>query len=172
MNITDIVLAVPIIMGAFYGFRKGFVLEIVSILSLILGIIGGFHLLHWGISFLEEQFNIEGGYLPFLSFILIFLAIIILVNLLGKAVKGIIDLTPLGSVDNLVGGLLGALKWAFAFSVLIWLLTTFSIGIPEHLIVDSFLYPFVSMLAPKIIEYVSVLIPVTTDIFNTIAGEE
>ena len=107
MNTVDIVLLIILLIGAIQGFRKGFVMEIVSILALILAIFVGFKLLYEGISFLRDQFHLSGNFLPYLSFILLFIGTILLVNIIGKAVKKLLDLTLLGGVDNIAGGILG-----------------------------------------------------------------
>ena len=112
MSILDIVLLIILALGAFSGFRKGFVMEIVSILAFILAIIGSFKLLQEGMTFMQEQFDVSGKLLPYLTFIIIFILIILVVNLLGKALKKILDMTLLGSFDNLAGAVIGLFKWA------------------------------------------------------------
>ena len=41
MNYLDIIIIIPLIWGAYKGFRKGFIIEIASLIALILGIWGG-----------------------------------------------------------------------------------------------------------------------------------
>ena len=122
MNLIDVVLVIPLVLGAFAGFKRGLVLEIVSFLALFLGIIGGFHFLHWGINLLHEQFQIAGKIVPFLAFLMIFTGIIVLVSIVGKALKKVVHMTPLGGVDTLVGAVIGAFKWAFMLSVFVWII--------------------------------------------------
>ena len=107
MSIIDIIILVPLVVGALGGFRKGFIMEIVSLLALILAVIGGFHFLHWGISMLQEQFDLSGKFVPFLSFVLIFVIIIILVNAVGKVLKKVMQMAFLGGVDKAAGAVLG-----------------------------------------------------------------
>lgn len=169
MNIIDIILLVPLIIGAVTGFRKGFIMEVVSLLALILAIIGAFHFLHWGMQILTENFQISGKFLPFLAFILIFVGIVIIVNTLGKMLKKIVDMVLLGGVDKIAGGLLGALKYVFLFSVLIWIFQVFGFELPEHMRTDSYLYPYVVGLAPATIELFGLVIPASSDLLDKIA---
>ena len=60
MSVFDVVIIGLLVFGAFKGYRKGFLLEAVAILSFVLAIIGGFRLLHWGMSVLDERFDING----------------------------------------------------------------------------------------------------------------
>ena len=169
MKLVDIILILPIVFGAFAGFKKGFVLEIASFVALFLAILGGLEFLHWGIGIINEQFNLAGKFVPILSFLMIFVAIIVLVNLLGKALKEVVHMTPLGSIDTVVGGLIGALKWAFILSLAIWFVDILSIPIPRHLTEDSRVFNFVAAIAPASFDMIAGIIPITADLFDELA---
>ena len=169
MSIIDIVILVPLVLGAINGFKKGFVLEVASLLALILAVIGGFHFLHWGMAFLTEHFQLSGKFLPFAAFLLIFIGIVLLVNLVGKILSKVIRMAFLGSIDNIAGGLLGALKFVFFFSVLIWIFQVFGLVIPQHLQDESLLYPYVVAVAPATVDVFGFIIPATTDLMNNIS---
>ena len=169
MNIIEIVLVILLILGAFTGFKRGFVLEIASFVALFLGILGGLHFLHWGLGFLNEQFDITGKVVPFLSFMMIVVGIIILVNLLGKALKKVIHLTPLGGVDTIAGALVGAFKWAFMISVIIWIVGLFGLDVPRHLTENSRLFSYVSGVAPGTVALLSGILPLTGSLFEELA---
>jgi len=157
---------IPLIFGAFSGFKKGFLLEIVSILALILGIIGGIKLLHWGMELLTDHFDINSMILPYLTFILLFLVIIIAINFIGKMIKNMIDLTILGSVDNLAGSILGIFKWALSVSILVWISSSFGISLPEKYTEEAGLYHLVESLAPIFIGYLTIIFPFIEDFFE------
>ena len=113
------------VLGAIGGFKKGFILEIITLLALILAVIGGFHFLHWGMSVLTENFQLSGKFLPFLAFLLIFVGIVFIVNAIGQVVKKVIHMAFLGGIDRIAGALLGAVKFVFFFSVVIWVFQIF-----------------------------------------------
>lgn len=143
-------------------------MEVVSILAFILGIIGAFKLLHMGMDLLSEYFSISGTLLPYVSFILIFLIIIIGVNFLGRALKKIIDLTLLGGVDNIAGAMISVLKWGFGISILLWLSASFGLDMPEEWQTGSLLYPYVFDFAPLVVGKFSFFMPFAHDLFDTI----
>jgi len=143
-------------------------MEIVSILAFILAVIGGFKLLHEGIDFLQVHFHLSGKLLPYLSFLIIFVGIIILMNILGKALKKVLDMSLLGGLDNVAGALMGVFKWAFGLSVLIWIFNYFEINIVEAHADETFVYPLISSFAPKVVEYISVILPFASDIFSSV----
>lgn len=168
MSTIDIVIIIPILFGAYHGFRKGFLMEIISLLAFILAIIGGFKLLHLGMEFIDKYFEINGNLLPYIAFLVIFILIIVGLTLLGKMFKKILDLTLLGSVDSLAGSILGCLKWAFGISVLLWLTSYIGLFLPQDTIEGSVLYSYVEPIAPVTIDYVSTIFPFASDLFEVI----
>jgi membrane protein required for colicin V production len=169
LNIIDIIILVPLVLGAIGGFRKGFILEIASLLALILAVIGGFHFLHWGISVLTNNFQLSGKFLPFLAFLLIFVAIVLFVNAVGRILKKIVQMAFLGGVDRIAGAALGALKFVFFFSLIVWVFAVFGIELPQHLQQGSILFPYVVSIAPATVELFGFVIPATSDLLDDIS---
>lgn len=158
---------IPLVFGAFLGFKKGLLLEIVGVLAFILAIIGGFKLMETGMVYLSEYFEDFGQLLPFISFLIIFLAIILLINMLGKLLKKMIDMTLLGGFDKFAGAILGLVKWAIGVSILLWLVNNFGVELPgqdEELV----LYPFLTELGPKLIASLDVVLPFAEDMLESI----
>lgn len=168
MNTLDIIILAVLLFGAYRGYQKGFVLEIVAIVSFVLAVIGGFKLLHWGMDLIDQHFDVSGELLPYISFIVIFIGIILLTNLIGKAFKKVIDLTLLGTVDNLAGALLSIMKWAFGISVLLWLTTSFGINFSKEWEEGSILYTTIVAFAPTVVDHLSTVVPFTNDLFDHI----
>ena len=169
MSFLDLIILIPMALGAIGGFKKGFVLEIITLLALILAVIGGFHFLHWGMSVLTDNFQLSGRFLPFLAFLLIFVGIIAIVNAIGQALKKIIHMAFLGGIDRIAGAVLGAVKFVFLFSILIWAFQVFGIELPQHLQEDSFLYTYVVALAPATVDLFGFIIPASADLMDKIA---
>jgi membrane protein required for colicin V production len=169
LSFIDIFILIPLALGALSGFRKGFILEVITLLALILAVIGGFHFLHWGISVLTDNFQLSGRFLPFLAFAIIFAGIIAIVNMVGQALKKIVHLVFLGGVDKIAGAVLGAAKFVFLFSVLIWVFQVFGIELPQHLQEASFIYPFVVSVAPATVDLFGFIIPASSDLMDRIA---
>ena len=167
MKTLDIILLVPLIFGAVMGFKKGLLLEIVGILAFVLGIIGGFKLMELGMSYLDEYFEDFDHLLPFISFLVIFLGILLLVNLLGKVVKKGLDMTPLGALDKFAGAIVGIAKWAIGLSIILWLTHHFGIVLPGQ-DEDLVLYPYLTDLGPNLIQSFSVVLPFAEEMIDSI----
>ncbi|GAB5524291.1 MAG: hypothetical protein Roseis2KO_21630 [Roseivirga sp.] len=167
MKTLDIILLVPLIFGAVMGFRKGLLLEIVGILAFVLGIVGGFKLMELGMTYLDDYFEDFDHLLPFISFLVIFLAILLLVNLVGKAVKKVMDMTLLGGVDKFAGAIVGLAKWAIGLSLVLWLTQNFGIVLPGQ-DEDLVLYPYLAELGPNLIKSMSVVLPFAEEMIESI----
>ncbi len=124
MNIADLIIIGFLLIGTYKGFKRGLVLEVIGIAAFILAIIGGFKLLHVGMEYISRAYDGLGSLLPFVSFMVIFIIILIAVNALGKMLKKIIDWTPLGALDYVAGAIVGMLKWMLALSIILGVLTS------------------------------------------------
>ncbi len=142
MSTIDIIILVPVVIGAFFGYRKGLLIEIISFAALIVAIFLGYKLIDFGAVFLAQYLEGMLFLLPYLSFFLIFLLVFIGLKLTGKIVKYIIDLTLLGSLDNIAGMIFGAIKWTFIVGTLLHLEQYVHV-IPESIKEGAQIYPII-----------------------------
>ncbi|MEP6734373.1 MAG: CvpA family protein [Chryseolinea sp.] len=164
MKGIDILLAVIILIGIINGYKSGFVLELFSLLAVILGILGGFKLMGLGMIYLNSHFNINEKFLPYAAFGLVFVIIVIVVNLLGRAVKASVSKSLLGSVDQVAGAFLGLLRTVFMVSVMLWIGDSLHLRFLSNWSEDSKLYPMISSFAPKLTDWISTVVPVFRDV--------
>lgn len=166
MTKADIILLIIAAIGAWKGYRAGFLMEIVSLGGIVLGIFLGFKLMGEGMLFLEEKFNIDRSTLPYISFIAIFIIVVLLVKLLGNMVKSSMDKTFLGAVDQAFGAGLGAFKTLFLLSVILWILDSLRLSPQNEWIDGSWLYPLTANLAPVTADWLGQFIPFFSEIFR------
>lgn len=150
MNIAEIILLILVLAGGYAGFRKGLLREIVAIIALVVGIIVGLVFIEQGKVFLSQFFDADSSVLSVFSFLLIFICVVALTTLLGKALKSTIDLTPIGYLDGAGGAILGVIKWMFFISVVLWLLDIAEISI--NAVAESRWYSKIKYVAPIVIE--------------------
>jgi membrane protein required for colicin V production len=162
---VDIALCVMLMIGAYSGYKEGFLMELFSLLAVILGVLGGFKLMGWAMIFLADEFNVDQKVLPYVAFAVVFIAIVIVVKLLGNMIKLSIDKSFLGRVDQLAGAVLGFFKIAFLLSVTLWLVDSFMSGLPESWREDSWILPKVADFAPTVTSWISEFFPVFRDVF-------
>ncbi|MBK8290010.1 MAG: CvpA family protein [Flammeovirgaceae bacterium] len=91
-----------------------------------------------------------------MSFLLIFLIVVVAVTFIGGRIKNSMDKTFLGKMDAAAGAVLGLLKYAFSLSIILWLIDSFKISLPESWVSDSKLYPIVAHVAPTIASFLEI----------------
>jgi len=141
-------------------------MELISLIAVILGVLGGFKLMGEGMLFLQEKFNADKSTLPYISFVLIFVIIVVLVRILGNIIKYSVDKSFLGTVDQSMGAALGVFKTLFMISILIWIFDSLKITPKEEWTNGSWLYPFTAKLAPRTADWLGGFIPVFKEIFR------
>lgn len=165
MSKIDIFLLVVILIGAVQGYRDGFLMGLISLLGIVLGVFLGFKLMGVGMDFLEKEFNADNTTLPYISFFLIFIIVVALVGLLGKAIRSSIDKTFLGRVDQSMGVVLGAFKAMFMASVVLWITDSLKYSPKAEWTEGSWLYPFTAKLAPDLAGWMAQFLPFFREIF-------
>lgn len=170
MTLTDIILIIILLFGAFKGFQKGLILEIVSFVAFFLAIYGGFKMLDLGVTLLEPYRENLGSFLPIAAFIVIFILILVVLNIAGRIFKKIIDFTLLGSFDNAAGALVGILKTALFLSVLNWGFVKMGFAFPEKLSEESLLYGYMAALAPLLAEFLVSIFPSLGQLFEKVGN--
>ena len=159
--------AAPLVaFGAWNGYKEGFLVEIISLAGIVLGIFLGFKLMGEGMILLEDKFNADRSTLPYLSFIMIFIVVVILVRLLGSFIKNSVDKSFLGSVDQALGAGLGGFRTLFMLSVVLWILDSLKMTPYSGWVEGSRLYPFTALLAPTLADWFGQFIPFFKEIFK------
>ena len=166
MSKVDIFLLVLVALGAFSGYKEGFLMELFSLIAIVLGIFGGFKLMGEGMIMLQDHFNADKKVLPYISFVVIFLIIVIAVTLVGRIIRHSIDKSFLGKMDQLMGFVLGAFKTLFLLSVIIWIADSHEFNFNNEWTEGSWLYPFTAQLAPKVAAWTGDFIPIFKEIFR------
>lgn len=119
MNYFDIIIIIPLIWGAYKGFKKGFIIEIASFIALGLGVWGGMKFSSISAKYLSEAFDIAENIMPLISFAVTFILIVIVVFTLAKMLQKVISMVALGFVNKAAGALFGMLKFGLIMSVMI-----------------------------------------------------
>lgn len=141
-------------------------LEIIGIIAFGVALVAGFKLLSWAMEILNTRISIDESLLPYIAFLLLFAAIVIGINLLGKALKKVLDMTFFGTFDSLAGAVIGLFKWALAISVLIWLLNTLEVQLPSEALAGSYVYPLLQPFAPQVFSTLGEVLPSAENLFH------
>lgn len=166
MSRIDIAIAIFLAVGGFLGYKRGFLMELFFLCAIILGVFAGFRLMGAGVGYLHDEFDSDTTLFPYLSFLIIFILVVIVVTFLGRQIKNSVDRTFLGKVDAIAGAVLGVMKYLFCASVCIWLMSSFHYSLPVDWTKGSWLYPVTAGFAPSVAGLFSSFLPVFKGIFK------
>ena len=143
MNYLDILLIIPLIIGAWRGFKKGLIIELFTLLALLVGIYAGIHFSDFVAGILKNNLGMTSEYLPVIAFTITFLGVGAGVYFLGKMLEGAVSMVALSPVNKMLGLLFGTLKMLFFTSALLVILESYDEKgefIPEQQKEESLLY--------------------------------
>lgn len=150
MNWLDILLAIVLAAGTFFGLRQGFIQSITGLIGIILAVViaGNFYLNFGSILNLFSP-TISN----FIAFTFILLGVLVLAYFTGRILKAIMKTAFLGWTDNLAGGVAGLIFAVILVSTLlaIWAKFFGSAGIADSLIAQALLdsFPLILGLLPS-----------------------
>ena len=164
--IIDIFFLIFLLGAIIKGLRRGLIVAIFSLLALILGLAAAIKLSAVVATHLKESgVHMSSKWLPILSFVIVFLAVIFLVRWLEKMLESVIKFALLGWVDKLGGVLLYAIVYFAIFSVILFYCTNAHV-LSANAISSSKTYNFIEPYGPYIINKIADLIPVFKDMFS------
>jgi membrane protein required for colicin V production len=166
LNKADLIIAIILAVGAFLGYKRGFLMELFFLVALVAGVLLGFKLMGWGVEVLAREFNADTKVLPYLSFLIIFVLVLLLVLFIGNRIKNSLDKTFLGKVDAVAGAVLGVVKYAFSISIILWIFESFKLDWLDSLAKDSVLYPWLTGVAPGVASFFGDFLPFFKETFK------
>lgn len=157
MNYIDLVLGIILIIAAIQGFRKGFIVELASLAALVLGIWGGIKFSDWTADFITDITGYQSKNLNTIAFIVTFIAIVIIIHILGKILDNAIKAVALGFLNRLAGIIFGVLKTAVILSILLLLFDSIDENVhilPSSQKAESKLYSPMKQLVPTLFPFI------------------
>lgn len=152
MNYLDIIIAIILFLFGWKGLRKGLIIEVVTLLAFGVGIYGAMHFSDFTAAHLQDFMEIKPQYLNTIAFVLTFIILVVLVNLIGRLVSKWVKSMNLGFFDKLGGFLFGILKGVLLCSVLLMVLNNFQLlGVVKPKVKEeSKLYPYIEQTVPYV----------------------
>ncbi|MDG1277590.1 MAG: CvpA family protein [Algoriphagus sp.] len=159
MEAVDIVILIILGLGAYEGFKQGFLMSIVGLVGFVIAIVLGFYFMDSMADWLGETVTeVNLGY-PLVGFLVIFIITMLLIRIVGWALKQVMDLILLGGIDSAAGGVLGVVKAGFFISLFLWFTSEFKMDLPKKWLKNSEILGYIKPLAPAVIDAVEPLFP-------------
>lgn len=156
-------------LAVFKGYRKGLVVAVFSFFGFFIGLAAALKLSTYVAGRLGEVVTVSERWLPFISFALVFIAVVLLVRLGAKMLEGVAEMAMLGWVNRLLGILLYALIYTMIFSVVLFYADQGKFIKPET-IEKSTTFSFIQPIGPKAIDWFGRIIPWFSDMFEDLKG--
>lgn len=125
MNVIDIVLLIPLCYAAWVGFKKGFVIELFTLLALLVGLYAALNFSHFAERKLTNEFDLDHLYLTPVAFLVTFLAVGAGVYFLGKVIEKMLTITLLSPLNKVAGIVFSMVKMVYILSVILLLFESF-----------------------------------------------
>ena len=154
MNIVDIIIVVILIFAAVRGFITGLFSSVASLVAIIAGVFCAIHYSHYvEAEFQDSVLEWSSNTYKIASFAITFLVVVLTILFLGKLLTKLADISSLGLLNKILGGIFGALKWSLILSVIFLLFDKFNKTIPfveKETLEESILYSPVKSIIPTL----------------------
>jgi len=156
--VIDAIFFILMILAVFKGYRNGFIVAVFSFLGIIIGLAAAMKFSTVVAGWLKESTSISAAWLPFLSFLLVMIGVILLIRIGARLIQSAVELVLMGWLNKLTGIILYAALYITLYSVLLFYAGKLSIIKPGALR-DSRTYAFIQPWGPKAIELFGAVIP-------------
>ena len=145
MPVIDIIFIILIFLMIIHGFIKGFIAELFSWAALVLSIWVAVLLFPAGGAFIRARVMENVRVVPeLLAFIAIFLLIMIVIKLLERIMRNVVEGANLGAVNRFLGGIFGLIEGLALTALAIFVLRVQPLFDPSTLIEGSIFDEFLS----------------------------
>ena len=135
MNILDAIILICFIPALVQGIRKGFIAQVIAIVSIVAGIWLSFKFANLIASWLGNYIQASGNILQIVAFALILILVILGLTAVGKLLEATIKIVMLGWLNKLLGVIFALLKCTLIVGLVIMAFN--SINGTFHLISDE-----------------------------------
>ena len=161
----DAFFALLLIFACIKGYQKGLIVALFSVLAFIAGLAAALKLSSVVAAKLSASTSVSVKWLPVISFVLVFLIVVLLVNLGAKMLQKSVELVMLGWVNRLGGIIFYALLYSIVLSIFLFYAVQLHL-IKNDTMMASRCYSFIKPLGPAIIDKLGSIIPFFRDMFN------
>lgn len=112
MTWLDILILLPLLVGLVIGIKRGLIIELTNLISIIAGVVCARLLSAPVAAWIAQQFTWPEAVCSVVAYTLLFLISTILLYLLGKLLTKLFKAVKLGWLNRLLGGVFGLAKYA------------------------------------------------------------
>lgn len=163
--VIDIITLILLALAIKNGYSRGFILALFSFLAVFIGLAAAIKCSVIMSGWLHSNTNISTRWLPFLSFALVMIIVIILVRLFARFLQSSIELVMLGWLNRLAGIALYVVLYTIVYSIVLFYATKMGI-IKESAMQSSITYSIIEPMGPHAVDMIGAIIPVFKNMFQ------
>lgn len=161
----DLVYLLLLLMAFFKGLQHGLVMALFSLVAYVIALAAALKLSAVVANQLQQALSMNRAWLPFVSFLLVFLAVVLLVRLVAKIVETTLDLALLGWLNKLGGVVFYGINFTVVYSILLFFLIQLKWIRPDTLSA-SLCYAYIEPWGPALMKSLGHWIPAFKDVFS------
>ena len=163
--VLDLVFAVVLVLAILKGYQRGLIVGLFSLIAVIIGLAAALKLSTVVAGYIGQTVKVSEEWLPLISFVVVFLIVLLLIRLGARAIEKTVEVALLGWVNKLGGIILYTAIYTIVFSVLLFYAEQMKL-IRSETIDKSLTYSFVQPWGPKAIDGFGSILPIFKDMFG------
>ena len=165
----DILTGTILIIALLKGYKNGFIRALISFFSLLIGLIVAFQFAGWVAGQLKEHTKIASHWLPFISFILVLILVLVILKWIASFLQQTAEWLLLGWLNKLLGIVLYGFIYFTMLSAVIYFLQV--LGVVEATeMKETYTYDYLQKWWPYCMEKAAIVIPSIKSTFTTFSN--
>lgn len=162
--VIDLIFAVLLVLAVIKGYQRGLIVGLFSLVAVIIGLAAAMKLSAVVAGYIGSAVKISDQWLPVVSFLIVFIIVVLLVRLGANAIQKMVEVALMGWINRLGGIVLYVVIYTIVFSVLLFYADQLKILQPAT-VTKSVTYSYIQPWGPKVINGFGSVIPVFKDLF-------
>jgi len=161
----DIILLILVALACFKGLARGLIVAFFSFFAIIIGLAAAIKFSVVVAKWLQNSTNLNKQWLPFLSFLIVIIAVVLLVHWVAKLLQKAVESVMMGWINRLGGVVLYVLLYLAMYSIVLFYATEMGL-LKAAPIQSSKSYGLIEPFGPKIIDALGRLLPTFKNLFS------
>lgn len=163
----DIVVLIVVVLALVKGYSKGLIMALFSTLALVIGLAAAVKFSAVAAPVIRQSLGIDGQFVPILSFLAIFVVVIIVIRLAGKAIEKTFETASIGFINRASGALLYLILYLAITSILFFYIEKMGL-IQLETMEASVTWDWIAPWGPAVLDGIGMLIPFFKDMFDSL----
>ncbi|MGZ8516355.1 MAG: CvpA family protein, partial [Chitinophagaceae bacterium] len=116
----DLILIIILILAVIKGYQRGLIVGVFSFVAVIIGLAAAMKLSTVVAGYLGDTIKVSDGWLPVVSFVIVFILVVLLIRLGANMIQKTVEISTLGWLNRLGGILLYVAIYAMVYSVVLF----------------------------------------------------